>query len=176
MLSSHPYVPLVDDEFPSPVPLVDDEFPWPQTWMDDWLNDTERLFNLFGHEARQHTALGSASPESCVVWKTNNISPRHKNTSVAFHHPSSFNGVHHWLNRMAVSVARRHKLGIVDLSATTASLRPAGANMSTASEGDVYHGYDERVLGRLFLQELATACCGDVAPTSLRVYRKVQLH
>ena len=98
-----------------------DEFAWPQAWIDDWVNDTQKLLRLFSDlTATTRTAL--SLPHSCVVWKTNNISPRHSNTTEPFHHPSAFNGAHHWLNRMGAAMARTRGFGVVDMSSTTAAL------------------------------------------------------
>ena len=111
---------------------------------DDWFNDTAKLFSLFRSLSLPSpwpVQGGTRSlPQSCVVYKTNNISPRHRNSSVPYHHPSTVNGAHHWLNRMSVALARHYGFGIVDLSATTTSLPAVGADTSLASEGDPYHG------------------------------------
>ena len=58
-----------------------------------------------------------------------NIAARHKNLSEPRHHPSSVNGVHHWLNRLSFALARQHGYGVVDLSEHTINHRPAAHNV-----------------------------------------------
>ena len=79
---------------------VHDEEALPQPWLDDWVNATSRLFQLFSNKA-----MGRA----CVVYRAHNIAARHGNLSEPRHHPSAFNGFHHWQNRMGLALAKlRH--------------------------------------------------------------------
>ena len=84
-------------------------------------------------------------------------------------HPSAVNGVHHWLNRMSVALARMHGLRVLDLTDVTIATKPADhstdgrgwmtARAVDALEGDVYHGYQMGQMAPLFLKGLAELCC-----------------
>ena len=137
----------------------------PQRWIDDWLNQTDALLRLFSPSRRRW----GTGPPPCVVWRAQNVAQRHANASEPRHHPSAINGVHHWLNRMGLALARLHGLKTIDLTNITIALKPqrhsldaapsAASRQADALEGDVYHGYPVRELARPFLSALAGSCC-----------------
>ena len=137
------------------------------------MNDTRALFELYAPSgARRRIAAAEASQgplesRSCVVWKTTNIGPRHDNDTLPFHHPSARHGIHDRLNVATAELARRHRVGVLDMTPLTASTRPAPLPNTKPShaahysaDGDIYHGYDERLLGKHLLYQIARECCG----------------
>jgi hypothetical protein len=158
--------------------VADDE-PWPQSWMDDYINATSRLLLAFAPSSLLRAARQSApqstprsqgvAPSLCVVWRAQNIAARHTNRSETRHHPSSVNGVHHWLNRFSIGLARQFGYAIIDLTELTTRQRPAAHNVDARSsrapkraealEGDVYHGYSSAELAPHLLLALSEACC-----------------
>ena len=159
--------------------VVEENATWPQEWIDDWVNETAALFRLFSPQQwrtlQGQTATAAGGRRVCAVWRAQNIAARHTNLSEPRHHPSTVNGVNHWLNRLGIALARIHGLGIVDytdFTATNAPLstyaddRPTGASARKADtflEGDVYHGYKMNTLAPVWLSALAKACCGSSA-------------
>ena len=159
---------------------VRDDEPWPQEWIDDYVNQTQRLLTAFApsalhqladsHPRRDHAPQRRRRRRLCVVWRTQNIASRHANASEPRHHPSSANGVHHWLSRIAIALARQAGIGTVDMTNVTMRSRPLSYSAdgrgskspshADALEGDVYHGYPSSFLGPLFLQALSRECCG----------------
>ena len=129
---------------------VDDSWNWPQFWIDDYINSTKRLMRLHG----------GLPANVCVLWKTMNIAPRSNQTGS--HHPSVVNGVHHWLNRIAISIAQDLGIGVVDLSDLTISMRAtpklSGAHATRTSEGDPYHGFSLQLLTPELLRRTCAAC------------------
>ncbi|KAL1495419.1 hypothetical protein AB1Y20_016787 [Prymnesium parvum] len=142
---------------------VRDDEPWPQSWMDSYVARTSQLFQLFSEKWGRHT------PTPCVVWRAQNIAARHANYSEPKHHPSAVNGVHHWLNRISIALAKLNGLKVVDLTPATISRKPLDhsvdgngwmtARRVDALEGDVYHGYRISEIAPLFLEALSVACC-----------------
>ena len=142
------------------------------------VNDISRLFRLLAPSQSKGPAVARDATKDaekntlrhCVVWRAQNIASRHGNKSESRHHPSSLNGVHHWLNRISIALARQHGLRVVDLSEVTMAHAPLahsvdGAGWMAATrdvdalEGDAYHGYHMGLLGPLFLEALSEACC-----------------
>jgi hypothetical protein len=175
--------------------LIEDSATLPQEWVDQWLNETDALFRLFSpHQWRRASTTRGQTQTNltnltnltqdlqddhrpvCVVWRAQNIAARHTNLSEPRHHPSSINGVHHWINRLGIALARLHGLDVIDYTDFTTShwpapsrnthadervagASPAEARKADALEGDVYHGYDMRELAPRWLSALAKACC-----------------
>ena len=147
----------------------DDFFDFPQHWIDDYVVETQRLFELFSPRKR---ATSSTALAPCVVWRTQNIASRHSNSTEARHHPSALNGIHSWLNRISSALARQAGIKVLDLTNTTLDERPLDYNADDARppasidrrrvalEGDVYHGYRAGVMAPKMLEELAELCCG----------------
>ena len=139
---------------------VRDDEDVPQKWMNDWVNATSHLLRLFSNRA-----MGRA----CVVYRAHNIAARHTNLSDPKHHPSAFNGFHHWQNRIGLALAKYHGLQTVDLTNVTIHMKasahsldvskPERSRRADAGEGDVYHGYPLHILAPRFLSALADACC-----------------
>ena len=146
---------------------VRDDEPWPQVWFDNWINSTMRLFSLFSPTSFLNAT--KASPSICVVWRAQNVAPRHANHSNIWHHPSAMNGVHHYLNRIGIGMARLWGIHPLDLTNYTLSMPPLDhpinqdgsgrADRVSAGDGDVYHGYQPARLAPRFLESLANACC-----------------
>lgn len=135
---------------------LSDDFDVPAAWIDSYVNDTLSLFGLF--------APAALPTNVCVLWKTMNIVSRHNGTMAA-HHPSSVNGLHHYLNRFTGALARRHGIGVVDVSELTRRLQPRGYRSADASggggsEGDPYHGYPEEKLLPAVLERMCVAAQG----------------
>lgn len=130
---------------------VEDGWRMPQTWVDDYMMGTKALL-------RRHA---TAYPSNvCVLWKTMHIGPRSNNTST--HHPSVVNGLHHWLNRLAIAASQDARVGILDLSdltmTMTATPKLTGAHAAVSAEGDPYHGFPQGVLVPELLQRACSRC------------------
>ena len=154
--------------------LVEDNATWPQEFFDEWVQETAALFRLFS--PKQWRTMQEQTPPAgrrrvCVVWRAQNIAARHTKLSDPSHHPSTVNGINHWMNRVGIALARLHGLAVVDYTNITTSTvplstyaddRPTGASTRKADalEGDVYHGYKMNTLAPLWLSTLAKACCG----------------
>eukprot|EP00966_Prymnesium_polylepis_P226460 5238517-Prymnesium_polylepis.1 len=93
---------------------VEDDMPFRQEWINNYMNETLALLELFSRE--------SLPDNVCVVWKANNVGMRvhSKNRTISsIHHPSAFNGIHHWMNRFTQPLAARYGVGYVDLTDLT---------------------------------------------------------
>jgi hypothetical protein len=111
-----------------------DSFDVPQHWVDDYLTNARTLFRSF--------APPSLPPNVCALWRTSNIGPRlgesgGQNRTVKparVHHPSARNGLHEWLNRFAVGLAREAGVGVLDLTDLTILHPPPPKRMHTESK------------------------------------------
>ena len=143
--------------------VADDRWSWPQHWIDDYVASTKALM-------RQHVN-DSLPANVCVLWKAMHIGPRANETRAAdgdassgghLHHPSVVNGVHQWLNRLAISHARDLGIGVLDLSDLTMGVVPdrklTGAHASATSEGDPYHGFPLQKMVPELLGRICAAC------------------
>ena len=175
---------------------VDDAHDWNQAWIDDYLNATLQLFDAFGPSARLPANV-------CVLWRTSNIGPRHLPANGdgsillsaatmldTMHHPSVRNGVHDWLSRFTVSLARRAGLGVLDTNDITythppppVAARVAVVNGSTGAssarectgqncrrvwrsvwrEGDLYHGWNASMILPSLCRRACNACHASLA-------------
>lgn len=127
---------------------VSDHFEWPQAWIEDYLQETDRLFDLFRPSA--------LPPNVCVAWMASHIGRRH-NGSSPYHHPSAQNGLHHWLNRVTLALAKRRGLVTIDPSEYTLRALPRDF-AKNASEGDIYHGYRQQPLALGMVRSLCAGC------------------
>ena len=157
---------------------VDDRWNLPQHWIDDYMLNTKALMRRHSRE--------SLPSNVCVLWKTMHIGSRSNETGS--HHPSVVNGMHHWLNRLAISAAAERGIGVLDLSDLTMGMSAApkltGAHTATTIEGDPYHGFPQHVLVPELLRRMCTRCNASPpnalgakrggAPTPVRVPQQCQ--
>ena len=156
---------------------VDDEYLWDQAWIDDYVSGMTSLFELYAAATLPHNV--------CVVFKSSNIGKRTfpknaTNQERLLHHPSSINGIHHWLDRFAMPLAKRAGIGVVSLVDITSGLEPVGFGIpggllhkGDALEGDVYHGYPGGLLADVVLERACALCprqCGRGPRSSLGLH------
>jgi len=130
---------------------VDDRWNMPQTWIDDYVRGTKTLM-------RRH--LDRLPTNVCLFWKTMHIASR--SDEPGSHHPSVVNGLHHWLNRLAISSASDLGIGVLDLSNITMNMsagkKLTGRHTATTAEGDPYHGFPQSTLMPELLRRMCASC------------------
>jgi len=60
------------------------------------------------------------------------------------HHPSARNGLHDWLNRLTIALAKKHGIGVADVTGVAMAFAPTARSTQDAPgmrspEGDYYH-------------------------------------
>ena len=111
----------------------------PQAWLDTWVNGTLRMMTRLA----RLRASGV-----CCVWKTNNVGSRL--LEGFWHHPSVEGGLHDYLNKFSISIAREHGVPVVDLTTLTVGMtRDVEAKegaLPGLTDTDYYHQYRHSVL------------------------------
>ena len=130
-------------------------FDYPQHWFDDYLASAQKLFEAF--------APRSLPSNVCVLWRTSNVGARFPGAKCkprAMQHPSSRNGMHDWLNRWAVALAKSYGIGVVDTNDLSSRDEngPPSARRGEIIEGDLYHGFNSSLLLVPFVERSCHAC------------------